>query len=258
MVTCSDGDIDLAIQSLLVQFYPILLSTLLSIKRQQLSIFDVDFALLVSSSPLIIYLSFASVCDLCGFRTGLFKRLKYYPKIVRILGAFVPFLWNVLSMIQSFSNDAFLDSPCHPTSTFMSWVGGSISTLLSVGKGSPPMVGLFSLSPFFLLLARRLPQVRAEVRLSSDGATRLRVFFTWVKCAWYVPNPTGPDRLSLTPGRCTIDRRHKWSIYLPFVFIDLMWSGSIITVAIATNRETYVLSYGQVWFHPRYLPPDAY
>ena len=77
MVTYSDRDIDLpAIQSLLVQFYPILLSTLLSVKRQQLSLFDADFALLLSLSPLTIYLSFASVCDPCGIQTGLFLPLQ--------------------------------------------------------------------------------------------------------------------------------------------------------------------------------------
>jgi hypothetical protein len=136
MVTYSDGDVDVAIQSLLVQFYPILLSTLLSINRQQLSIFDADFALLVTSSPLAIYLSFASVCDLCGIRTGLFKRIKSYRNIVRALGAFVPFLWTALSMVRKFLQQGFSGQPVLPTSTFREWLGDTLFSLLSIGRGS--------------------------------------------------------------------------------------------------------------------------
>jgi hypothetical protein len=42
-VTWSPGDVDVGIQSLLIQIYPILLSTLLSINRQQLSTSDARF-----------------------------------------------------------------------------------------------------------------------------------------------------------------------------------------------------------------------
>ena len=192
MVTYSDGDVDLAIQSLLVQFYPVLLSTLLSVRRQQLSLFDADFALLLGSSPLAMYLSFASVCDLCGIRTGLFKRIKSYRRTIRIIGALTPLLWIALSMIASFSNEAFLDSPCNPTLNFLAWLWTAFSPLLSVGRGNPPAVGLGALIPFFILLFRRRSQVWADVKLSLDEASRLRILFTWVKCAWYVPILAGP------------------------------------------------------------------
>ena len=196
MITYSEGDVDLAIQSLLVQFYPILLSTLLSIKRQQLSIFDVDFALLLSSSPLAIYLSFASFCDLCRTRTRLFKRIKSHRNVVCILGALVPIFWTALSMVENFSDNAFLDSLCNPTSSFQGWLGDILFSLTlylsSPGGRLSPGIGLVSLFPFLVLLFRRRSQVWADVKLSLDGASRLRVPFTWVKCAWYVPIPTGP------------------------------------------------------------------
>ena len=193
-MTYSDGDIDLAIQSLLVQFYPILLSTLLSISRQQLSLFDAFFARLVGSSPLMIYLSFASVCDLCGIRTRLFKRIKshWHRNIIRIFGALVPFLWTALSMVESFSNKAFLDSHCNPTSTFLGWLGDTllslVLSLVSLDRGlSPTGVGLMFLVPFLVLLFRRRSQVWKDVKSSLNGASRLRVPFMWVKCAWCVP-----------------------------------------------------------------------
>ena len=191
-MTCSGGDIDLAIQSLLVQFYPILLSTLLSVRRQQLSLFDADFALLVSSSPLTIYLSYASVYDLCGIRTGLFKRIKSHRRTIRIIGVLTPLLWTTLSMIESFSETAFLDSSCDPALTFLDWLKATVLTLLSVGRGGAPAEGLIALIPFFILLFRRRSQVWADVQLSLDGASRLHIPFTWVKCAWYVPILAGP------------------------------------------------------------------
>ena len=195
MVTYSHGDVDLAIQSLLVQFYPILLSTLLSVNRDQLSIFDAEFALSVSSSPLAIYLSSASVCDLCGIRTGLFKRIKSHRHIIRTLGALVPLLWTALSMIKSFSNKAFRNSGCGPTLTFLDWLQATIflliNSLLSPGMHDTPGTGLALLVPFFVLLFRRRSQVWADVQLSLDGASRVRVPLTWVKCAWYVFVPIG-------------------------------------------------------------------
>ena len=221
MVTYSDGDVDLAIQSLLIQFYPILLSTLFSVKLKQdsiptLSLFDAEFALSVSSSPLAIYLSFASVCDLCGIRTGLFKRIKSHRHIIRTLGAFVPLLWTVLSTIKSLSNTAFLDSPCSPAVDFLDWLGDTafflISSLLSPGtyNSSYRFVGprrllrgpgLAFLAPFFVLLFWRRSQVWADVQLSLDGASRLRVPFTWVKCAWYVSIPIGPKLAKPNAGK---------------------------------------------------------
>ena len=110
MVTLSPGDIDVGIQSLLVQIYPVLLSTLFSVNRQQLSIFDAGVARSISSSPLTIYLVVASICDLCGIRTGLYKRIKSYRSITRILGALVLLLWTGLSMTIAMSATAFKDS----------------------------------------------------------------------------------------------------------------------------------------------------
>ena len=60
------------------------------------------------------------------------------------------------------------------------------------------------------------------------------------------PSLQVPDRPSLTPGRCTIDRRHKWSIHFLFFAIDSLWSLVVVLNAIPTDGEKYVLSYGQV------------
>ena len=71
MITWSPGDVDVGIQSLLIQFYPILLSILLSVNRDQLATFDASIALLLSSSPLTTYLVVTSIADLCGINRSL-------------------------------------------------------------------------------------------------------------------------------------------------------------------------------------------
>ena len=83
-------------------------------------LFDANF---VSTSPLTIYLSAASYCDLLGInKTGLHKRIKSYRPVTRVLGALIPLLSFVLSMIITFSDRAFVDSQACKGSTFVTWV----------------------------------------------------------------------------------------------------------------------------------------
>jgi len=196
-VTLSPGDVDVGIQSLLVQIYPILLSTLLSINRQQLSLFDANFALALSSSPLTLYLVIASICDLFGINTDLYKRIKSYRHIIRALGTLVLLLWIGLSMTLSLSTRAFKDSSCD-TGTFKNWLQKATFSLIFtlVTPGSPGYVttGLtwVAIIPWLVCLARRWSQLRADVKLYSEGASRLRVLWTWVECAWCVLADVGP------------------------------------------------------------------
>jgi hypothetical protein len=196
-VTWSPGDVDIGIQSLLVQFYPILLSTLLSTNGTQLSRFDAGFALLLSSSPLTIYLVFASICDLFGIHTGLYKRIKSHRLIIRTLGVLVMFLWTGLSMTLSLSTGAFKDSSCG-VSTFASWLQGTIFWLVIsffVHGDLTYRTLLFTLAiviPWLFCLVRRWSQLRVDVKLYSEGASRLRKSWTLMKYTWYVPVHVGP------------------------------------------------------------------
>jgi len=195
-VTWSPGDVDIGVQTLLIQFYPIILSTLLSINRQQLSRFDAYFALRVSSSPLTIYLVFTSVCDLCGIHTGLYKRIKTYRHIIRTTGALVLLLWTGLSMTIVMSASAFKGELCDDW-TFVQWLWFLIKllvfTLMFPGVvGVLPGLAWVIITPWVACLARRWSQLKADVKLHSEGASRLRVFCTWVKCAWCVPVGVNP------------------------------------------------------------------
>ena len=196
MITWSPGDVDVGIQSLLIQFYPILLSTLMSINHDQLSTSDAWFALSISSSPLTIYLVVTSIADLCGIQTGLYKRIKSHRFITRAFGASLLLIWTGLSMTAVMSASAFKDSSCYP-GTFVDWLLYISYFLMSflMGPGGLsilPGIGWAVFIPWFIYLARRWSQVREDVKLHLEGASKWRVFCTWVKCAWYVPVEVGP------------------------------------------------------------------
>src|SRR6266403_773624 len=77
LVTFSPTYIDVGIRATLFQIYPTLISTLISMKREQLSLFDANYGLILSSSPLTAYLVFATIGDVFGSKTGLYKRIKH-------------------------------------------------------------------------------------------------------------------------------------------------------------------------------------
>ena len=187
-MTWSPEEVDTGIQSLLIQFYPILLATLLSINRQQLSTDDTRFALVLSSSPLTIHLVVASISDIFEIQTGLYKRIKSYRLITRTLGALVLLLWIGLSLTLTLSKSAFEDSMC-VSGLFEDWLSRAI-VLLVYSFVSPGSIGTFAFFfaiPWLACLARRWSQVKAEVRLSSIGSSNWRKPWAFMKCMLCVP-----------------------------------------------------------------------
>jgi hypothetical protein len=195
-VTFSPGDIDVGIRATFIQIYPILLSTLLSINTQTLSLFDASFALILTSSPLMIYLVVASICGFFGFETNLYKRIKSYRRTTRILGALVPFLWLGLNLILAFSDKAFVGSEHCRGVSFKDWLLGVVGSLLASSAITSGYFGVgFGVLPAFVLsfglcLFRRRSQVMKDFRADREGRSklwgRLRIPWTFVKCAWCV------------------------------------------------------------------------
>ena len=195
-MTWSPEDVDGGIQAALIQIYPILLSTFVSIKRRSLSLFDATFALLLTSSPLTVYLVVASICDLCGFETHLYKRVKFYRRTIRFFGAMIPFLWLGLSLTLTFSDKAFQNSELCRGSSFTDWLLDVFWSLLIY---SPILGGYlylgFGIIPalvlaFMLCLFRRRSQAKESFRADMEGKSKLRralwTPWTFAKCAWCV------------------------------------------------------------------------
>ena len=102
----------------IIQTYCILIPTLLSIGRQELSIFDANYALMVTASPFMIYVVFSSIRDILGFETGLFKRIKSHRRAVHFSVFLFLALWFGLRLTLRLSSKAFRDSELCSNPTF--------------------------------------------------------------------------------------------------------------------------------------------
>ena len=192
LVTWSPEDIGVGVKASLIQSYSILLSALLSINRNQLTTYDARRALDLTSPPLMVYLTIASIGDLCGVRTGLYKRVRSHRRILRVLGALILPLWSALSLTLWLSTRAFSNSKDDGGGSFEGWL---YSLLFDYTIGQimfnfvawihTPIMALF----FFLCLFRRRSQVMKDFRARRGGASKLRKWRTpwvFVKCAWYI------------------------------------------------------------------------
>ena len=209
MVTWSPENAGVGIQSLLFQIYQILLSTLLSINRQQMITPDAHFAIQATSSPLTVYLAIASIGGLFGTKTGLYKRIKSHRLFIHALGVLILPLWTGLSMTTWVSRKAFKDSSCLYNSSFLGWLVylfwyflysiGFPGLLTGVYFVAPIVVFL----PILFFLFKSQSQVVAGIRAYLKGVPepwRRILFFTplgwivllgvFVKCAWCVPITT--------------------------------------------------------------------
>ena len=110
--------VDAQVISAITQAYCILVPTLLSIGRQQLSIFDANYALTITSSPFMIRVVLSSIRDILGFKTGLFKRIKSHRRTIRFSAALFLILWFGLRLTLRLSSKAFQDSELCSNPTF--------------------------------------------------------------------------------------------------------------------------------------------
>ena len=195
-MTWSPADVDVGIKASLTQSYPILLSTLLSINRNQLSVYDGVCALSLTSPPLAMYLVICSICDLFGVQTSLYKKVRS-RYIIRALWVLSLPLWLALSLTLVLSSRAFSDSEVYGNMGFLGWLYYLFFNI-TVGLVTPnlfPMFGWTVISTIvlllFLCLFRRRSEVMADFRTHRERAlkpwSRWCISWMFVKCAWYVP-----------------------------------------------------------------------
>lgn len=185
LVNWSLSDVDVGVNASLTQSYPILLSTLLSVNRNQLSANDATCALTLASSPVMLSLAVASMCDLAGAQTDLYKRIRSHRNIIRVLAALIADFWLALKLTLYYSSgQAFISSEIGIGTDFWHWMLRNIPS--GMGVISPIMT--FS---FLLCLFRRRSQMKTDFRAHREEAFESRrwwhVSWTFVKCAWYIP-----------------------------------------------------------------------
>lgn len=187
-MTWSREDIDTGIKTSIFQSYSILLSTLFTINRPQLSVCDVRYALLITAHPVAVYLMISSFCDLLGMKTCLYKRIRSNRRTTCALGVLIMPLWLALSLTSWLSRRAFDGSEQLGGLPFRGWF---VFILYYIALMLAQQVTFIIPLPIFILcLFRRLPQVKANFQASWKGAPgpwgRLRSARTFAGCAWYV------------------------------------------------------------------------
>ena len=183
MITWSPADVDAGVQASLLQIYPILLSTLVSIKDHELATEDISYALILCLSPLTMYLVFASFCDLFGTKTRLYERITSYRRVIRAFAILVPFLWLALGitavlLFRELKNGNMDGSPADVSPlVFLDFFNFLSNLVVYSVFGS--LLGLY--------LFRRRSQVRADTRARAKGEVgSLHAMCVYVKCAWCV------------------------------------------------------------------------
>ena len=205
-MTWSPEDVDVGVKSLLIQIYPILLSTLSSANSRQLSPADAYIALHLSSSPLTLYVVVVSIGDLLGIRTGLYKRIKSHRLIVRALGVMVLPLWIWLNLTYYLFDTAFgygVDG-CDGF-TFTNWLLHLARLIyFTFFPGVFPLLPFISTTLLILyVLFKNRVQMIGGVRAHWNGASnpwgRLLTPGMLVKCTWCVPDNAGPQLATSNP-----------------------------------------------------------
>lgn len=204
---------------------------------------------MVSSSPLAIYLVFSSIRSLLGFDTNLFKRINFYPRIIRFFGALLLSLWFGLRLTLRLSPKAFKDSGLCENPTFKDLF---LDFLLFFCPLTGPTGGvwvIFSLLAAYSLVFMVLMCCEVIVRflVYQGGVSDLWGFLCsrWVftlECVRCVSVLAGARSTESNPVQ---ESRTPVTVFF-IISLDLCWAINLISSAYLASGKECVVSYGQV------------
>jgi len=180
LVSWSTVGIDSGIKASLLQSYPILLSTLLIANRGQMCATDANYATIITSPPLMVYLTISSIFDLLGVKTDLYQRIRSHRRATRAFGALILPIWFSLSLIIGKSKGAFYNGIENKGWTFWWWL--RLPMLLFTSPFGLICL-VFILFPA-LFLYRGWSQVTADFRAYLEGSYKPR--WKWCRLWWFV------------------------------------------------------------------------
>ena len=229
--------------------YTILVATLWSIHRQELSLFDATFVLRLTSSPLTVFaIGYAiggvyHATSVLRLRSG---RLQIYTTTA--LGILLPFLWLGLGVALRYFNHAFTDGELCEGSTFRGWLG---DTIYAVGWSTPYNTTGFLIIgiPCFLFVYLPPPsefyQDLLQLRKGSGfwrwSRIPSRLWGYWCVSIISIPNqrnPTLPSGYNM--------RQHPRTTLFAYASLESLWAFNIVSSAVAASGKNYALTYGQV------------
>jgi hypothetical protein len=187
-----------AVYGLYSQVYPILLATIASFHRRNLSLYEAHFAIAVSASPITVYLAYKAFYDLFRqpnrFRPALTDTRN---PVARWLALVLPFIWFIVNAIVSFSPTALKNSHLCKGMTIQRWLEFQIvSNFVGVldvmgrrdlwhdlrGRGGLGALSVGILWAWGVYLARHLPDI-CKLFVSDDHNSERKFYVRWASNA---------------------------------------------------------------------------
>ncbi|KAF9035925.1 hypothetical protein BJ165DRAFT_1615332 [Panaeolus papilionaceus] len=256
----SEDNVHTTVFMLLSQVYPILIATASSVKTDNLSLFDAHFATAVTASPISVYIAYSSIRDFFLEPNTLFRRIKRGRKVIRFLGASLPFFWIAINVITSFHPRAFQNSPeyCRGVQ-FSQWLLFQIvSNFVGVldvmgrrdlwsdieGRGGLGAVSLISMWIWAIYLVRHRFDILEEMAYRRQTQSRLERR----RCIRVIL------AIKDVPFACwhVISNAHSWMKV--DIVMCLHWSW-VLGIAKGMYLPDYQLSYGQIMSLFIIIPP---
>lgn len=213
------GQFNDGLWAFVVQSYSILISTLWSTRRQELSLFDANFALVLTSSPMAIDVALGPFRAIRKCMNGLYERP--YPPTVVVLGALTLPLWLALTATLRFAEHGYTDSELCEGSTLSDWFW---DLLYSIMRALLPGF-LWTPSAIILsILALLCPEEEVLALITSpayESESHLRLPI------W--------DRI-----------RYRWTKTMIYVISDVCWAVEVIHLSTAASGKMHLPSYGYI------------
>ena len=174
----------------------------------------------------MIYLSFASVCNLLGFKTGLYKRVASNHLITSVFGASVILFWFALDAILTLSDSAFIDSAACKGQTFVNLLHNLCRFLLGYFTDPGSMViivlSICLLVPLMFFVAMLHRRASKEAWSYRQGKSKPWVWFyvpwMFMKSYWCVPIITEPQSEKSDTTKVHSQPR-LGMVHIPYIYI---------------------------------------
>jgi hypothetical protein len=253
-----------SVYGLFSQVFPILLATAASVGHGKLTLYEAQFSIAVTASPISIYVVYRAIYDAYkhpNFLRNISKDTK--ATFAHLLSLILPIFWLSLNLVISFSSSAFINSSLCRGMTLQYWLafqvasnflgaldvmgGRDVSTDWRSRRGLG-IVSVFTMWLYGVYFVRHRNDIWDLFNMRRSLYKHRPFYFRWpchvqkaVKSSWYVMNKTA---LPNSPtNRDVVASSHRWLV-LVIVFC-LQWNW-ILSISKHISLKEYSFEYGQV------------
>jgi hypothetical protein len=195
VIAWSGEEVSEFVSSILITTFSLLLCTFLSLLRKSLSVADAHFAIIITISPLALYIVYAAIRDILGKPTRLFRSnggLMESKRVIRLFSLFLLLSWVGLEiLLYAGGEDVFAGKGCDLTW----WQFMKYRTVLSANgaKATRPLwISLVLMPlPFVVYFLRHLGDIWREYQRREEVARKWGKGVDWFRqMVWFWPRWT--------------------------------------------------------------------